>query len=112
MGWRLFRQGHRRNEHYQEEIFGPVLCIVRWPDLRHGVKTDSMSTIQANGTQSSAREADAARQFCNEIQGPAWLGVNVPIPCYGPFHKLPAAGSARCWPLHSMARMVVRCFTT
>jgi len=63
---------------YKEEIFGPVLSVVR-----AGVYADAVSLVNANpygnGTAIFTRDGDAAREFAARIQV-GMVGVNVPIP--------------------------------
>ena len=70
---------------YQEEIFGPVLCVVR-------VKTfeDALSLINrhayGNGTAIFTRDGDSAREFSQRVEA-GMVGVNVPIPVPMAFHS-------------------------
>ena len=63
---------------YQEEIFGPVLGIVRVASLQEG-----MDLINAheygNGTCIFTRDGEAARYFSDHIQV-GMVGINVPLP--------------------------------
>ncbi len=63
---------------YRNEIFGPVLEIVRVPTY-----TDAMQVIEdnpyANGTAIYTRDGGAARQFQFEVNV-GMVGINVPIP--------------------------------
>jgi malonate-semialdehyde dehydrogenase (acetylating) / methylmalonate-semialdehyde dehydrogenase len=63
---------------YREEIFGPVLCIVRVPTLEAAVKLVNAHPY-ANGTAVFTRDGGAARTFVREIDV-GMVGVNVPIP--------------------------------
>lgn len=63
---------------YTEEIFGPVLSIVRVESFSEGV--DLINSGQfGNGTAIFTNDGGAARRFQNEIQV-GMIGVNVPIP--------------------------------
>ena len=70
---------------YCEEIFGPVLCLVR-------VKTycEAVDLINAheygNGTAIFTRDGGAARAFVSEIEV-GMVGVNAPIPVPMAFHS-------------------------
>ncbi len=70
---------------YREEIFGPVLSIVR-------VKTaeEALQLVNAheygNGTAIFTRDGDAAREFASRVQI-GMVGVNVPIPVPVAFHS-------------------------
>ncbi len=63
---------------YTDEIFGPVLCIVRTETYR-----DAISMINnnkwGNGTAVFTNDGGAARRFQNEIDV-GMVGINVPIP--------------------------------
>ncbi|MGA7148345.1 MAG: CoA-acylating methylmalonate-semialdehyde dehydrogenase [Microbacterium sp.] len=63
---------------YTEEIFGPVLSIVRVPSYADGVELINDGAF-GNGTAIFTNDGGAARRFQNEIQV-GMVGVNVPIP--------------------------------
>ncbi|MCP5410574.1 MAG: CoA-acylating methylmalonate-semialdehyde dehydrogenase [Alphaproteobacteria bacterium] len=63
---------------YQEEIFGPVLSVVRVPDYAAAVGMINAHPF-GNGTAIFTRDGDAARDFTQSIQV-GMVGVNVPIP--------------------------------
>jgi malonate-semialdehyde dehydrogenase (acetylating)/methylmalonate-semialdehyde dehydrogenase len=63
---------------YREEIFGPVLVVVRVPTLAAAVKLVN-SHEYANGTAVFTRDGAAAREFVQAIEV-GMVGVNVPIP--------------------------------
>lgn len=69
---------------YQEEIFGPVLCVVRVPDYVSAVKLINAHEF-GNGTSIYTRSGGVARQFVRDIQV-GMVGVNVPIPVPMAFH--------------------------
>ncbi|MBN3217290.1 CoA-acylating methylmalonate-semialdehyde dehydrogenase [Pectobacterium polaris] len=70
---------------YQEEIFGPVLSVVRVPDYQTAV-TLINNHEYGNGTAIFTRDGETARQFCEEVQV-GMVGVNVPIPVPMAFHS-------------------------
>ncbi|CZF79876.1 Methylmalonate-semialdehyde dehydrogenase [acylating] [Grimontia celer] len=70
---------------YRDEIFGPVLSVVRVPDYATAVKLINEHEF-GNGTAIFTQNGDAARQFCHEIQV-GMVGVNVPIPVPMAFHS-------------------------
>ena len=70
---------------YQEEIFGPVLSVVRSPDFDQAVKVVNDHQY-GNGVSIFTRDGDAAREFTNKIQV-GMVGVNVPIPVPMAFHS-------------------------
>jgi len=69
---------------YQEEIFGPVLCVVRVPDYATAAKLINNHEY-GNGTSIFTRSGAVARKFTHDIQV-GMVGVNVPIPVPMAFH--------------------------
>ena len=63
---------------YTEEIFGPVLSIVRVKSYDDGVKLINSGAF-GNGTAIFTNDGGAARRFRNEIEV-GMVGINVPIP--------------------------------
>jgi len=63
---------------YQDEIFGPVLVVVRTEKLEDAIDLVNRNPY-ANGTAIFTESGGAARRFENEIQV-GMVGVNVPIP--------------------------------
>jgi malonate-semialdehyde dehydrogenase (acetylating)/methylmalonate-semialdehyde dehydrogenase len=70
---------------YQEEIFGPVLCIMRVPDRASAARLINAHAL-ANGTAIFTRSGEAARDFARDIEI-GMVGVNVPIPVPMAFHS-------------------------
>jgi len=70
---------------YQEEIFGPVLCIVRAESLE-----SAMQLIDAheygNGTCIFTRDGEVARYFSDNIDV-GMVGINVPLPVPVAYHS-------------------------
>jgi malonate-semialdehyde dehydrogenase (acetylating)/methylmalonate-semialdehyde dehydrogenase len=70
---------------YQDEIFGPVLCVVRANGMQ-----EAMDLIDAheygNGTCIFTRDGEAARYFCDNIKV-GMVGVNVPLPVPVAYHS-------------------------
>ncbi len=63
---------------YTEEIFGPLLSIVRVKSYEEGVNLINSSAF-GNGTAIFTNDGGAARRFQNEIEV-GMIGINVPIP--------------------------------
>ncbi len=63
---------------YTEEIFGPILSIVRVNTYEEGVKLINSGAF-GNGTAIFTNDGGAARRFQNEIEV-GMIGINVPIP--------------------------------
>ena len=69
---------------YQEEIFGPVLQIVRAKDLEEAAKLPSEHQY-GNGVAIFTRNGLAAREFASKVNV-GMVGVNVPIPVPVAYH--------------------------
>ncbi|KAA9104974.1 CoA-acylating methylmalonate-semialdehyde dehydrogenase [Microbacterium rhizomatis] len=70
---------------YQEEIFGPVLSVVRVASYDEGL--DLINSGQfGNGTAIFTNDGGAARRFQNEVQV-GMIGINVPIPVPVAYHS-------------------------
>ncbi len=63
---------------YRDEIFGPVLSVVRVSGYQDGIDTINANPY-ANGTAIFTRDGGAARQFQFDVQV-GMVGVNVPVP--------------------------------
>ena len=70
---------------YQEEIFGPVLAVVRVDSVEAAVKLINQHAY-GNGTAIFTRNGGAAREFAHRIQV-GMVGINVPIPVPMAFHS-------------------------
>jgi malonate-semialdehyde dehydrogenase (acetylating)/methylmalonate-semialdehyde dehydrogenase len=85
VGGTLFDNVEPNMKIYKEEIFGPVLSVVRRDsfqdavDLIHGHE-------YANGTAIFTRDGDAAREFADKIEV-GMVGINVPIPVPVAYHS-------------------------
>ena len=72
-------------ESYQEEIFGPVLQIVRAKDFEEAVRLPSDHQY-GNGVAIFTRNGKAAREFANRVNV-GMVGINVPIPVPVSYHS-------------------------
>jgi malonate-semialdehyde dehydrogenase (acetylating)/methylmalonate-semialdehyde dehydrogenase len=70
---------------YKEEIFGPVLSVVRAQSYSDAVDLIH-NTEYANGTAIFTRDGDAARDFADKIEV-GMVGINVPIPVPVAYHS-------------------------
>jgi malonate-semialdehyde dehydrogenase (acetylating) / methylmalonate-semialdehyde dehydrogenase len=70
---------------YREEIFGPVLSVVRTNSYDEAVDMIDKHEY-GNGTAIFTRNGDAARDFANRIEV-GMVGVNVPIPVPVAYHS-------------------------
>ncbi|GAA3906230.1 CoA-acylating methylmalonate-semialdehyde dehydrogenase [Microbacterium invictum] len=70
---------------YSDEIFGPVLSIVRVDGYEHGVEMINASPY-GNGTAIFTNDGGAARRFQREVTV-GMIGINVPIPVPVAYHS-------------------------
>jgi len=70
---------------YREEIFGPVLCVVRVPDFASAVALINSNQF-ANGVSLFTSDGGVARAFSRQIQI-GMVGINVPIPVPMAWHS-------------------------
>ncbi len=63
---------------YREEIFGPVLCVVRLPDVGSALELINANEY-GNGVAVFTRDGGVAREFVRQVQV-GMVGVNVPLP--------------------------------
>jgi malonate-semialdehyde dehydrogenase (acetylating)/methylmalonate-semialdehyde dehydrogenase len=78
MGGCLFDNVTREMRIYKEEIFGPVLSVVRAKNFDEAVALPSEHEY-GNGVAIFTRDGDAAREFASRVQV-GMVGINVPIP--------------------------------
>ena len=85
VGGTLFDDVTRDMTIYREEIFGPVLSV-----LRANTYADALELINAhefgNGTAIFTRDGDAARSFADKVEA-GMVGINVPIPVPVAYHS-------------------------
>lgn len=72
-------------ESYKEEIFGPVLQIVRAKDFEEAVSLPSKHQY-GNGVAIFTRNGHAAREFASRVEV-GMVGINVPIPVPVAYHS-------------------------
>jgi malonate-semialdehyde dehydrogenase (acetylating)/methylmalonate-semialdehyde dehydrogenase len=78
LGTTLFDHVKTGMKIYQDEIFGPVLIVLRVPTLEDAIAMVNANPY-ANGVAIFTESGGAARRFENEIQV-GMVGINVPIP--------------------------------
>lgn len=94
---------------YQQEIFGPVLSVVRVTDYSAAVSLINAHEY-GNGTAIFTRDGDTARNFGDDIQV-GMVGINVPIPVPMAFHCFGGWKRSLFGPLHMHGPDGVRFFT-
>lgn len=85
LGPTLFDHAREDMRVYKEEIFGPVLTMVRVGTFDEAIRLINEHEY-GNGTSIFTRDGDAAREFANHIEV-GMVGVNVPIPVPLAFHS-------------------------
>ena len=70
---------------YQEEIFGPVLCVVRVADLEAALELVNSHEF-GNGATIFTQDGKTAREFVQRVAA-GMVGVNIPIPVPMAFHS-------------------------
>jgi malonate-semialdehyde dehydrogenase (acetylating)/methylmalonate-semialdehyde dehydrogenase len=98
LGTTLFDHVKPGMEVYRNEIFGPVLVVLRVDTLEEAIELVN-SNPYANGTAIFTESGGAARRFQNEIQV-GMVGINVPIPVPVAFYSFGGWKSSLFGDLH------------
>ena len=77
---------------YTDEVFGPVLCVVRVPDYEAAVELVNTNPY-GNGVAIFTRDGGAARRFSAEVEA-GMVGVNVAIPVPVAYHSFGGWGES------------------
>ncbi len=85
IGGCLFDNVNKDMRIYKEEIFGPVLSVVRAKDFDEALNLINDHEF-GNGTSIYTRDGDAGRTFANKIKV-GMVGINIPIPVPVAFHS-------------------------
>ncbi|MBO9356450.1 CoA-acylating methylmalonate-semialdehyde dehydrogenase [Bordetella petrii] len=85
LGGTLFDQVTPQMNIYREEIFGPVLCVVRVPDFAAAVELINAHEF-GNGVACFTSDGGVARAFARQIKV-GMVGINVPIPVPMAWHS-------------------------
>jgi malonate-semialdehyde dehydrogenase (acetylating)/methylmalonate-semialdehyde dehydrogenase len=85
LGGSLFDQVTPEMTIYREEIFGPVLCVVRVPDMAAAINLINAHEF-GNGVSLFTSDGNTAREFSRRIEV-GMVGVNVPIPVPMAWHS-------------------------
>ncbi len=85
IGASLFDRVTTQMKIYREEIFGPVLSVVRTPTLEEAARIVSDHEF-GNGAAIFTRDGQAAREFASRVRA-GMVGINVPIPVPTAFHS-------------------------
>jgi malonate-semialdehyde dehydrogenase (acetylating)/methylmalonate-semialdehyde dehydrogenase len=85
LGGTLFDRVQPNMRIYQEEIFGPVLDVVRANDVGEALRLVNAHPF-GNGVSIFTSDGGAAREFASQVQI-GMVGINVPIPVPMAFHS-------------------------
>ena len=85
MGGCLFDHVTKDMRIYKEEIFGPVLSVVRAKDYNEALSLVNDHEF-GNGTSIFTRDGDTGRSFASNVQI-GMVGINIPIPVPMAFHS-------------------------
>lgn len=85
LGGTLFDHVRPEMRIYREEIFGPVLCVVRVSDFESAVELINAQSF-GNGVSCYTNDGSIAQEFAHKIQI-GMVGINVPIPVPMAWHS-------------------------
>ena len=109
VGGTLIDNVHPEMLSYQEEIFGPVLQVIRVGSMQ-----EAMDLIDAheygNGTCIFTRDGEAARYFSDNIKV-GMVGINVPLPVPVAYHSFGGWKRSLFGDLHAYGPDAVRFYT-
>jgi len=94
---------------YQEEIFGPVLQVVRADSMEQAMQLINDHEY-GNGTCIFTRDGEAARYFSDHIQV-GMVGINVPLPVPVSYHSFGGWKRSLFGDLHAYGPDAVRFYT-
>ncbi|MGY8627452.1 CoA-acylating methylmalonate-semialdehyde dehydrogenase [Chromobacterium violaceum] len=94
---------------YKEEIFGPVLCVVRVDSLEEAIALINAHEY-GNGTCIFTRDGEAARLFADTVEV-GMVGINVPLPVPVAYHSFGGWKRSLFGDLHAYGPDGVRFYT-
>jgi malonate-semialdehyde dehydrogenase (acetylating)/methylmalonate-semialdehyde dehydrogenase len=109
LGTTLFDHVKPEMEVYKNEIFGPVLVVLRAKTLEEAIALVN-SNPYANGTAIFTESGGAARRFQSEIQV-GMVGINVPIPVPVAFYSFGGWKSSLFGDLHVHGTEAIKFYT-
>jgi len=109
LGASLFDQVTPGMEIYRNEIFGPILIVLRASTIDEAISIINKNPY-ANGTAIFTESGGAARRFQNEVQV-GMVGINVPIPVPVAFYSFGGWKSSLFGDLHVHGTEAVKFYT-
>jgi malonate-semialdehyde dehydrogenase (acetylating) / methylmalonate-semialdehyde dehydrogenase len=93
----------------QEEVFGPVLCVIRAPTLDEAIRIANASRF-GNAAAIFTRDGGAAREFVHRIEA-GMLGVNIGVPAPAAYFPFVGWKGSFFGDLHATGRDAVEFYT-
>ncbi len=109
LGATLFDRVEPAMRIYREEIFGPVLCVLRVPDLSSALNLVN-SHEYGNGVACYTADGGTAREFARNVQA-GMVGINVPIPVPMAFHSFGGWKRSMFGDHHAYGEEAIRFYT-
>ena len=109
IGGCLFDNVDKKMRIYKEEIFGPVLSVVRVKDFESAVNLVNDHEL-GNGTSIYTRDGDVGRTFASKIKI-GMVGINIPIPVPVAYHSFGGWKKSLFGDLHMHGTEGVRFYT-
>ncbi|HVE90444.1 MAG TPA: aldehyde dehydrogenase family protein, partial [Burkholderiaceae bacterium] len=109
LGATLFDKVEPSMRIYREEIFGPVLGVVRVPDLAAALEIVN-SHEYGNGVAIYTADGGTARDFARTVQA-GMVGINVPIPVPMAFHSFGGWKRSMFGDHHAYGEEAIRFYT-
>ena len=94
---------------YQEEIFGPVLCVMTADTMDEAIEIIN-NNPNGNGTAIFTRSGAAARRFQEDIDV-GQVGINVPIPVPVPIFSFTGSRASKLGDLGPYGKQVIQFYT-
>ena len=94
---------------YKEEIFGPVLCIMRAADLDEAIELLNANP-HGNGTAIFTQSGAAAHKFQQDVQV-GQIGINLPIPVPLPMFSFSGSRASKLGDLGPYGKQAVQFYT-
>lgn len=94
---------------YQEEIFGPALCLMHVDTLEEAIDLINANPY-GNGTSIFTKSGAAARKYQHDTEV-GQVGINLPIPVPAPFFSFTGSKNSFFGDLHAYGKQAVRFYT-
>ncbi len=109
LGGSLFDHVQEGMQIHREEIFGPVLCVIRVPDFASGLALINRHEF-ANGVSLFTADGNTAREFSRQVQV-GMVGINVPIPVPMAWHSFGGWKRSLFGDMHAYGEEGIRFYT-